>query len=79
MAVALPAAAAPSSAAMHAPFAGSATPAGHVPRSALLAALKDELFSLETERLEGKLSDEEYAQLKSAFETVLKRALARQA
>jgi len=44
----------------------------------LLSALKDELFALETERLEGKLSDDEYSGLKSAFETVLRRALARQ-
>ncbi len=47
--------------------------------SSLMAALKDELFALETERLEGKLSDAEYAQLKSAFETVPRRALARPA
>ncbi|MBB6142490.1 hypothetical protein HNQ77_000428 [Silvibacterium bohemicum] len=48
------------------------------PRGSLLAALKDELFSLETERLEGKLSEAEYLELKSAFEVVLRRALARQ-
>lgn len=47
-------------------------------RGALLAALKEELFSLETERLEGKLSESEYLELKSAFEVVLRRALARQ-
>jgi hypothetical protein len=45
--------------------------------SGLLAALKEELFALETERLEGKLTDEEYLQLKSAFEIVLRRALNR--
>jgi hypothetical protein len=45
---------------------------------ALLAALKDELFALETERLEGKLSDADYAETKSALEVVLRRALARQ-
>lgn len=44
----------------------------------MLAALKDELFTLETERMKGHISDAEYAQLKSAFETVLRRALARQ-
>ena len=44
----------------------------------LLDALKEELFSLETERLEGKLSAEEYAAQKAALETVLKRALKRQ-
>ena len=47
--------------------------------SALLAALKDELFTLESERVEGKLSDAEYSELKSALEVVLRRALARQA
>jgi hypothetical protein len=45
---------------------------------ALLTALKDELFTLETERLEGKLSEADYAETKSALEIVLKRALARQ-
>jgi len=45
---------------------------------ALLAALKDELFTLETERLEGKLSETDYAETKSALEVVLKRALSRQ-
>ncbi len=43
----------------------------------LLAALKDELFTLETDRLEGKLSDAEYEQQKQALELVLRRALAR--
>jgi hypothetical protein len=43
----------------------------------LLAGLKDELFALETERLEGKLSEAEYAEQKAALEQVLKRALAR--
>lgn len=47
--------------------------------NALLAALKDELFALESERVEGKLSDTEYAELKSALEVVLRRALTRQA
>jgi hypothetical protein len=43
----------------------------------LLAALKDELFSLETDRLQGKLSDAEYEQQKQALELVLRRALAK--
>jgi hypothetical protein len=46
--------------------------------SALLAALKEELFALETERLEGKLTEADYTQLKGAFEVVLRRALDRQ-
>jgi len=56
----------------------NATP-NYVPgQSNLLAALKDELFTLETEHVEGKLSEAEYMELKTAFEIVLRRALARQ-
>ena len=54
-----------------------AVPAGN--RGDLMAALKEELFTLETERLEGKLSESEYAEQKAALETVLRRALSRQA
>jgi hypothetical protein len=53
--------------------------AGGDSRGALLSALKDELFALETERLEGRLSESEYVELKSALEVVLRRALARTA
>lgn len=42
-----------------------------------MTGLKEELFALETERLEGKLSDAEYAEQKAALEQVLKRALGR--
>lgn len=45
----------------------------------MMAVLKEELFALETEKLEGKISDAEYVELKSAFETVLRRTLARKA
>lgn len=48
-------------------------------KSSLLANLKDELFSLETERLAGRLSETEYQEQKAALEVVLKRALARPA
>jgi len=44
---------------------------------ALLQALKDELFEIETDRLSGKLSEIQYAEQKSALEVVLRRALAR--
>ncbi len=47
--------------------------------SGTLAALKEELFQLETERLEGKISDAEYAEHKAALEVLMKRALAREA
>jgi hypothetical protein len=46
-------------------------------QSTLLDALKQELFVLETERLQGKLSENEYRKQKAAFESVLKRALIR--
>jgi 5-hydroxyisourate hydrolase-like protein (transthyretin family) len=43
----------------------------------LLASLKEELFAVETDRLEGRLDDAEYAEQKAALEVVLKRALSR--
>jgi hypothetical protein len=42
---------------------------------ALLSVLKDELFSLESEKLTGAVSPAEYTETKAALETVLKRAL----
>ncbi|HWG21233.1 MAG TPA: carboxypeptidase-like regulatory domain-containing protein [Terracidiphilus sp.] len=45
--------------------------------AALLNALKEELFSLESEKLSGTLNTADYAEQKSALETVLKRALTR--
>ena len=47
-------------------------------RETMLAVLKEELFLLETERLQGHLSEEEYRRLKGALELVLGRALLRQ-
>ena len=44
---------------------------------ALLHVLKDESFAIETDRLEGRLSESQYAELKSAMDIVLRRALAR--
>ena len=43
----------------------------------LLASLKEELFAVETDRLEGRLNEAEYAEQKAALEVVLRRALAR--
>lgn len=43
----------------------------------LLETLKEEMFALETERLEGRIAPEEYERQKSALEIVLKRALDR--
>jgi hypothetical protein len=45
--------------------------------TALLNALKEELFALESEKISGTIPPEEYAQVKAALETVLKRALKR--
>jgi hypothetical protein len=42
---------------------------------ALLSALKEELFALESDKLTGAVSPAEYAETKAALETVLKRAL----
>jgi hypothetical protein len=42
---------------------------------ALLAALKEELFALESDKLTGAVTQAEYAETKAALETVLKRAL----
>jgi hypothetical protein len=46
-------------------------------REALLNALKEELFAVESDKISGKLTAAEYAEQKSALETVLKRALKR--
>lgn len=47
--------------------------------SMLLEALKEELFQLETERLQKKISQEEYERTKAALDQTLQRALARKA
>lgn len=55
------------------PEVAAAAPSG----GNLLTALKDELFTLETDHLQGRLTDTEYEQQKQALELVLRRALAR--
>ena len=57
----------------------SGRPLSSVPnRDALLEAMKEELFQLETERLQGKISDADYQQAKAALDLTIKRALERQ-
>jgi hypothetical protein len=56
-------------------FVSPATPAAK--NAALLNALKEELFSLESEKLSGTITAAEYAEVKPALEVVLKRALKR--
>ena len=43
----------------------------------LLEAMKEELFQLEIDRQQGKISAEEYAKAKAALDETIKRALAR--
>jgi hypothetical protein len=52
-----------------------ATPANR--NASLLNVLKEELFSLESEKLSGTISAADYDEVKAALETVLKRALKR--
>lgn len=44
----------------------------------LLDAMKDELFSLELDRQQGKINEDEYARAKAALDETIKRAIARQ-
>jgi hypothetical protein len=53
----------------------AATPAAK--NAALLNALKEEMFALESEKLSGTIEPADYADVKAALETVLKRALKR--
>ena len=48
-------------------------PAGNL----LLAALKEELFALEIDRQQGRITPEEYDKARAALEQTLQRALAR--
>jgi hypothetical protein len=53
-------------------------PAANAPaggKAALLGILKEELFAIESEKLSGTLSPEEYTEIKTGLEAVLKRAL----
>ena len=45
--------------------------------AALLNALKEEIFTLESDKIDGKITAAEYAESKAALEIVLKRALKR--
>ena len=56
--------------------AGAKPASGAGPKGAL-EVLRDEMFAMETDRLEGRLSDGQYAELKGAYDVVLRRTLAR--
>jgi hypothetical protein len=57
------------------PYPSFGSPAAK--HSQLLNALKEELFALESEKINGSITPEDYAQVKAALEIVLKRALNR--
>jgi hypothetical protein len=71
----------PTAVATYEPTSAAASSPLHIAQgtknTALLNALKEELFALESERLTGSLSPAEYAEVKAALEIVLKRALNR--
>ena len=74
---AAPSAVAPAPGPNYAPQA--APPISHGSHHAtLLAVLKEEMFSIESEKLSGTLTPSEYREQKTALETVLKRALRKQ-
>jgi hypothetical protein len=59
-------------------FGYSAAPGQSAAKTgSLLNALKEELFAIETEKINGTITPEEYSRVKSALEIVLKRALSR--
>jgi hypothetical protein len=80
---AAPFAAVPVSPTQSSPVANTALPYANVApqpapnRNLLLEALKEELFQLEVERQQGKLSPEEYEKARAALEQTLQRALNR--
>jgi hypothetical protein len=49
----------------------------NVAPASLLSVLRDELFTLESDRLTGKITEEQYARVKPALEVVLQNALER--
>jgi hypothetical protein len=61
--------------AVAAAFPAFASPAAK--NSQLLGVLKEEMFALESEKINGSIAPEDYAKVKDALETVLKRALSR--
>ena len=56
-------------------YASAPAPISHGPNA--LQVLRDELFAVETDRLEGRLTEAQYTELKSAYDIVLRRALSR--
>jgi hypothetical protein len=57
----------------------AAEPSSPAPGLGLLGALKEAVFALETERLSGLTSEQDYQKLKTSLEVVLRQALEREA
>jgi hypothetical protein len=51
----------------------SPDPRRGAPQTSLLDALKDELFQLETDRLQGKISPQDYDKAKAGLDMLFKR------
>ena len=58
-----------------APYVPATTPAVGAPTT--LVALKEELFTLETDRMQGRVNENEYAELKQALDVLIRRSLTR--
>lgn len=71
------AASAPGGAVAVAPTLNEVGPVAAASAESLLAAIKEELFQLEVERQQSRISDKEYAQAKAALDHTLQRALRR--
>lgn len=68
----------PANLAASAPVAARVSTAGNGDRSSLLMeAMKEELFQLELDRQEGKLTDAEYQKAKAALDETIRRAVSR--
>ncbi len=60
-----------------APTVPRGTATGSAGNDSLLQALKEELFALETERLQRRITESDYVEARAAFELILRRTLAR--
>jgi hypothetical protein len=55
--------------------ANAATPGSAASQDSVLDALKDELFQLEKDRLDGKVSAEDHSRLKAGLDALIRRHL----
>jgi hypothetical protein len=59
------------------PLLAQTVPSAAARADSRLTALKNEVFALETDRVQGRVSEAEYGELRSALELTLRRALSR--